>query len=485
MRFFSFSSFLLFLIITSCSSLSIIDTVVLPNNYNDDFAWGINGHPIQSKDYEAAPLQQQINLLKEHGFDYYRIDVNTDHNGNISPKFRERFETLLQLAADNHIKILPTLRVYEHLKNTGFAIDVSQAYQMGFDQAYGFINQYGKNFNYYELGNEIDIKTIQEKRMRGMETSEYKQNEMELIASYLRGMVAAIKKSDPDSKILINISGWLRWGFLDYMVGKGVEFDILSYHWYSTNGLDIFDINNPNYNIYSTLVQKFNKPIWLTEINKLGGDIYGTDKLQADMMNLYFENLKKLPYIQGFFVYELYDQPLHWAGNDEANFGIIRWKDNPPNYERYEYKPVSKILKYKIEEAKFGAEDYIYAILKDFYNKEPSENEINQWVELYKNLSTREMFVKEMIYQNNISSQTSIDTSNINQDIPSVVESTYHFLLERSPSEKEIRYWKRKIKKQKNIQELVLGIILSQEYWDKSIIEGYERNVNSKTLNKN
>lgn len=469
--------------LSACAALPILDTGTKEREYDKNFAWGINGHPVWSKDYESIPLQQQINLLKEHQLDFYRINIPMLANGEVSTDQKERFKKLLNLADSNDIQILPILGVYKHLEDVDFRVNNSKAFEMGFKQAKGFLDQYGKHFHYYELGNEMDIKTIREKNFRGKEISDYKLDEMDLIASYLKGMIAAIKKSDPSSKVLINISGWLRWGFLDYMVGKGVEFDILSYHWYSEKGLDIFDINNPNYDIYSTLVQKFNKPIWLTEINKLGGDIYGTEKQQAEMMNLYFENLKKLPYIQGFFVYELYDQPLHWAGNEEANFGIIQWKDNPPNYARYEYKPASKILKLKIEEAKSGAKDYIYSILKDFYSEEPTEEEINHWLELYKRSSNKEMLVKEILRQKNNSPQKSIENLNTNQDIPSLIQSSYQSLLERNPNEKETRYWKREIKKQKSQQEIEMKIILSQEYWDKSIKKGYERNVSTKKLN--
>lgn len=473
------------LFLSACASLPILDKAPNERVYESSFAWGINGHPVWSKDYESAPLEQQISLLKEHQFDFYRINIPTLANGDIISDQKQRFKKLLQLADSNDIQILPILGVYKHLDDVKFKINNAQAYEMGFKHAKGFVDQYGKHFHYFELGNEMDIKTIREKNLRGKEISDYKLNEMELIASYLKGMITAIKKSNPSSKVLINISGWLRWGFLDYMVGKGVEFDIVSYHWYSEKGLDIFDIKNPNYDIYSTLVHKFNKPIWLTEINKLGGDIYGTERQQADMMNLYFENLKKLPYIQGFFVYELYDQPLHWAGNEEANFGIIQWKDNPPNYSRYQHKPVSNILKIKIEEAKSGAKDYIYSILKDLYSEEPTEEEINHWLEFYKRSSNKEILVNEMFYQKNKSSQKSTGISNTDQATPSFIQSSYQSLLERNPNEKEARYWKTEVKKQKGQQEIEKKIILSQEYWDNSIRKGYERNVRTKKLNYN
>src|SRR5690606_9189317 len=216
----------------------------------------------------------------------YRIDINTDVYGNIKPTRIDRFENLLQLSSDNGVKILPTLRVYEHLQNVKFNISTQESFDLGFSQASGFIEKYGHHFDYYELGNEMDIKTIREKKLRGYNIIDYKLNELELISNYLKGMVSAIRKLDSSSKIMLNISGWLRWGFLDYMVQKNVEFDILSYHWYSENGLDIFNINNPEYDIYSILVDKFQKPIWITEINKYNGSKYHTEDQQSEMMDL-------------------------------------------------------------------------------------------------------------------------------------------------------------------------------------------------------
>lgn len=464
----------LLLFINSCTSLSVLNRMEFSQSTKDDFVWGINGHPIWSYDYENAPLEQQISLLKEHQFDYYRIDINTDTSGNIKPSRLERFEKLMKLSVSNNLKILPILRVYEHLENVNFEVSPDQAYQMGFRQAKGFVEKYGHHFEYYELGNEMDIKTIKEKNMRGFEISDYKPEELELIATYLKGMITAIKENNPEAKIMINISGWLRWGFLDYMVGKNVQFDILSYHWYSENGLDMFDINNPQYDIYSTLVSKFRKPIWITEINKYNGSKYHTEKQQAEMMDLYIRNLKHKPYIEGFFVYELYDQPYHatqkWVDYEASVYGIVGWKSNPPVYSEYYYKPVSDVLKYRIEEAKSGYEDFIYAALYDLYEEEPSETEIKSWSSHLKSIKSKELVIKEII-----GSKSVLIDSVMSQDEPDPVHSLYRKLLKRDPDAHEIKYWNKKLKKKLTPRDLLIKILLSEEYWENAIWNGYEK----------
>src|SRR5690606_7167152 len=289
----------------------------------------------------------------------------------------------------------------EHLENVKFNLSPIEAFRLGMSQAQGFVKKYGHHFDYYELGNEIDIKTIKEEKLRGFEISDYKLDELELIANYLKGMVSAIKDNDPNSKILINISGWLRWGFLDYMVEKNVEFDILSYHWYSENGFDLFDINNPQYDIYSTLVNKFRKPIWITEINKYNGSKYYTEHQQAEMMDLYIKNLKDKPFIEGFFVYELYDQPYHetqaWVDYEASVYGIVGWESDPPDYSKYYYKPVSDVLKYRIEEAKSGDEDFIYSVLFDLSKTQLNEEDLRYWNSRLKILKNKELVINEIL----------------------------------------------------------------------------------------
>lgn len=469
----------------SCTTLPILEQVEQPKNFDSNFVWGINGHPIMSRDYESAPLELQINLLKEHQIDFYRIDVNTDLNGAISPTKQDRFNKLLNLSSANQIKILPVIRVYEHLEKANFNVSSTQAYQMGFDQAKGFVETYGSHFEYYELGNEMDIKTISESKLRGKEISEYKLNELELIANYLKGMIVAIKDSKPSSKILINISGWLRWGFLDYMVENKVDFDILSYHWYSEGGLDIFDINNSQYDIYSTLVQKYNKPIWLTEINKLGGDINNTDREQAKMMDLYIQNLKNKPYIKGFFIYELFDQPLHWAGDKETNFGIIRWKNNPPNYSRYDYKPVSKVLKYNIEEAKFGHEDFIYAVLRslDLDKEQPSKVDFNYWISRFQVSRNNESILREILNTQKPSLLEKVSEPDIQQGSIPFITNIYQTILNRKPDEKEVKFWNKNLNKKITQKDLLIEILLSKEYWRNAIWKGYEKRTGFQRLN--
>src|SRR5690554_4988061 len=57
----------------------------LPIRITEDFIWGINGHPLTSyPDYTNKTIDEQILLLKEHQFSYYRIDVETYANGQVS-----------------------------------------------------------------------------------------------------------------------------------------------------------------------------------------------------------------------------------------------------------------------------------------------------------------------------------------------------------------------------------------------------------------
>ena len=471
---FCFSIFL-----ASCTTIPVLDQSGLPKEFDENFIWGINGHPIWSHDYENAPLEQQISLLKEHQFDYYRIDVYTDSNGNVIQSKVKRFEELLKLAKKNNIKILPGLSVYKSLENIQFQITEDEAYDMGYKQAKSFLIKYSDFFDYYVLGNELDIKTILGREYRGISSEDYDLQKLTLVASYLRGMIDAIKKYDLTSQTVINSTGGVHFGFYEILDKLQVKFDIIGYHWYSKNNVGLFEISDLNVDVLSTFNKTFNKPIWITEINRYEGSRYNAEEEQAHMMELYLNNINNKNSVQAFFVYELYDQPhlvnAKWAGSKESYYGIVGWKSDPPDYSKYYYKPVSNVLKYKIEEAKNGKEDFIYAILFDLYKTQPNEEDLHDWASRLDVLNNQELVISEILENNNSEIYSELTNQYNPQESLQFIISVYQAFLKRNPAEKEIRYWRRALKKRVSFKDFIVKILLSEEYWEYAIWSGYEK----------
>lgn len=471
-------------IIISCSVSATITKKSLnehidnPVSLSDGFIWGINGHPVEDRDYVPSPIQTQLKLLKEHQMTYYRVDVNTSFDGKLKSIDNRvnRFQELLDEAKRMNIKILPVLKFYrDHFENKIF--NENEAFESGRNQARIFATYYKDYFDYYAIGNELDIRT-QISNTSGNLKTDFKKEEVKLLASYFKGMIAGIKEVDPTAKTIINTAGDGRWGYLDLLNEFNVEYDILGYHWYSDGGNPLIDSKNPYINIMKKL-EDYKKPIWLTEVSKRKGSMGYSELQQSEIMDQFIVSLNNYTHIKAIFIYELYDQPnlanAAWAGPHEAHYGIVGWETNPPNYSEYYYKPVSKLLKFRIEESNHGYEDYIQAVWADLYGEEPSQDNIIYWVGRFQAIKNKELVLKEMINKKESGNYLSkMETTN-QTEFSIQIQSIYQSFLERKSAEGELKYWNRQLKKRMELQDLPIKILLSEEYWENAIWKGYEK----------
>lgn len=473
--------FLILLICTSCSTASISSKSLYehsanPIQVNSSFIWGINGHPLVNDEYLGSTIQTQLELLNEHQFTFYRIDVSTLQSGKIKEHRVTRFDSLLISANEKDIEILPVLKFYtEHIEENN--LNKEEAFHYGYNQGRGFAEKYGKYFQYYGLENELDLRT-KTSLESGFRKEDFSSEKIIVISEYFKGMTKGIKEVDKDAKTIINCGGWTNWGFFTAILDGGVQFDILAYHWYSAHNRSLFQIDQPFINVLDSL-NSFEKPIWITEIGRSEGSKYNKEKEQAVMMNLFLENINKKNNIQAFFVYELFDQPYlgtqKWSNYNSKYYGIIGWKTNPPNYSEFYYKPVSKLLKFRIEESNHGYEDYIHAILSDLYEEVPSENDFRYWTTRFEILKNKDAVIKEILGNRVSSIEKIIQESGNSENYEPQITTVYQLFLKRAPIDKEIKYWNRKLKKQLKVQDLPINILLSEEYWENAIWKGYEK----------
>jgi len=294
--------------------------------------WGVNGHPLVQQVYLNSDLETQFKIIKHFGFSYYRIDVSADANGTIID--HQLFFKILALARKNNVKILPMF----YLSGLDLNSTPDISFKRGKVLGEGIGKRYGAYFDYYELGNEEELKIIHP-NTNGDRSDQYDLKGSEVTAAFLRGMSQGIKKNDPTGKIIIDFAGWLHYEYLTMLVAKKVGFDIIGLHWYSDMG-KLTNVGSMNINILKLLTLKFKKPIWITEINRRNGSMNDNSGDQLFWIKNYLMECKNNRNVKAFFFYELYDEQGS-VDNPESNYGLVSWD---PALKNYSYKPISSVL---------------------------------------------------------------------------------------------------------------------------------------------
>lgn len=305
----------------------------------EDFAWGVNGHPLTQEAYKGN-IDLQLSLIQKVGMTWYRVDVPVDTSGVVRQP--ALMDELLQKAKVKGISILPMVYLTGWDKST----DETDAFRRGRKIGFGFATTYASAFQYYEMGNEEECKLL--KGGNGDKASDYNLPKFSLLAAFLRGMNEGIKSADPEARTIINNSGWLHYGYFQLLKDYKVNYDILGLHWYS----DMGDLNNAKGNgDVLAIMASFGKPVWITEINRRNGSWNnGSNSGESDQVNWinrYICQLNQRQYVGAFFVYELFDEPV-FASTDpaESAYGIVSW-DTP--YSGYTPKSVMTALQYGVE----------------------------------------------------------------------------------------------------------------------------------------
>ena len=77
-----------------------------------------------------------------------------------------------------------------------------------------------------------------------------------------------------------------------------------------------------NFDVLGKL-KSYKKPLWITEINRRGGSLDGHEADQAQYVRDTAQQARAYPGVEGFFAYELLDEPYFGAQNPESYFGLV------------------------------------------------------------------------------------------------------------------------------------------------------------------
>jgi hypothetical protein len=278
---------------------------------------GINGHPLGDDAYKGVTAATQIDLLKSMGMGIYRINILSQSDGTCTvPKV---LTPLLEAAANGKVTLLPMLTP----RTLNYSVSEADAYAAGKTLGANFASKYAANFKYYDLGNDLDVKSILSGK-DGKIQADYDQKKLHITAAYLKGMNDGIKSNDADAQTMIS-AGWVHWGFIQFCESYGVKFDILAYHWYSDmEEVALRSTSNHIEDITVKLNSLFpGKPIWITETNARPKDVSIYEAYQNTFLTSFINKCKANPTVKALLIYELFNEPYKSAA--ENNYGVTNW----------------------------------------------------------------------------------------------------------------------------------------------------------------
>lgn len=323
----------------------------------DQFACGVNGHPLGGGgvygEHTGVTLAQQMALLKDLGVRWYRCDVAArDPEPGVWPHCDE-LDSIVPAAEVATIQIYPTLHAPHELRPFETMPDRfsnEQIYQMCFEHARDAARKWRGRIKVWDLSNETDGWTI--RGGDGDQREHYDPILIDAAAALLRGQADGIRAGDPGAKVALNVGGWLHTAFVDLMLEKGLQFDILDWHWYSEMGRIDRVEKRGDFNLLAQLL-RYGKPLWLGEVNARPN--MPPDQAHAWLIEtLRTARAHRDRGVEALFVYELLDLPPAEGATPEqadgySGYGLIEVEvlPQPDGTRRFELgrpKPLFGLL---------------------------------------------------------------------------------------------------------------------------------------------
>lgn len=522
---------ILLLLTYGCSSYNSLFRSEVRKLEQNDLKWGINGHSLKpdysgyENQYNKFTYEEQIKFLNELNIDLFRFEIHADEFGTWNEK-DEDLDDLISRLRSAHIEPIVVIitnlwrdryahEIYDKPVEIGEDWNYSQLveiaedkerlkeiqeynvweiyYQRAFEAGTKLALRHGSNIQFYNVGNEmaryvVSHFTIPEcdasppnwseirecfsqKVGRGNEYLQFFYSE-ELakrfvsLSAYTKGFIDGIKANDLDAKIIINDTD-MYYGYIQFLELLNVDYDIVGWNWYS--GLGSIQNNLQNVNVYRELVELTNgKDIWITEFNSLLGSYYGEARQSSNIDSMIREYVG-LEKIKALILYELIDQKYGLAETPyEDYFGLISAPF--PTKKSAQPKPSFDVYRYIIEELQYGNEDFESSVLQDLFVHEKIDPITEKSFSELMNSVNKESVMRKLILASNLTSELTKETLEVEH-----INDLYNYLLKRMPLKKELRYWNRQLKNNPDINQMILEIILSQEYWENSVWSGYEK----------
>lgn len=241
------------------------------------FVWGVAGHPTYSSSpayWSVVPLSGssgtspvgQVELVKELGCSYYRMDATDE----------VRIDQLLTMADAQGVTLLPVISIAASTINDSATYpNPGNLYDFYRTKGLSFATKYKGRFPHMELGNETDSICIKGSNYSGANVADYDAVKYQRVMNALKGLSDGVRAGDASVKRIINTAGWYHYGFVDLLIADQVNFEVLGWHWYSQMG---------SMGRIMRKLSAYEKPIWVTEVNRWRGSYSAQTVLSDDFM---------------------------------------------------------------------------------------------------------------------------------------------------------------------------------------------------------
>ncbi len=287
-------------------------------------------------------MAKAFGRMKQFGLTRYRFDANLA--ADTDPYEADLVRSMLVSAKPYGVSLAPIIQVpFQWGDRTDAGKypkgDADALYQQGFNRTYAFVKQFGGSITDWELGNELNLRVVKNGSPLfgwGWTAAEFDTPLMSDWAQVLKGESDAIDKLNRENgwhlRKVLNTTSTM-FGFLDYIAGKGVGFDVISYHYYetgATNPSAYWGGSRPTFNLFVKLAS-YGKPVQVNEVNC--AEIYQpafenerhkpvTEACYASLHKiLSYLDGQKVANIEAVNIYELVDELT--KGAPENRFGIM------------------------------------------------------------------------------------------------------------------------------------------------------------------
>jgi len=313
-----------------------------PSSENEDkedesvgFVWGVSDAMYQVDGYSPSIGARQIGYINELGVNTVR--VNLERTVQLNPlKFtfdeQANDDFINQLSQNGKdICLIIDGDIINSLKIEGFNYE-----RAGFELGSYAAKRYKGKVKYIQTANEVSGTIVKpsdpdfkgETFNDGDYDIKYSVDRYKATLGWVKGMSKGIRNSAPKIKIVLS-GHWILYDVINRLQADGVDFDILGWAFYSTDGTDITkrDIGDGKSIDLAAELSKIGKPIWIIESNADKGSLKG-ERPQADFIKNFISNLPKAVSIKGFFVYTLFDDPgpSGYTDLDNTHWGLIEVK---------------------------------------------------------------------------------------------------------------------------------------------------------------